>query len=129
MLALSFKEHAISDLSRHFMLDPSTLVPAVDALERKGLAKRGRDPRDRRRIPIALTERGADLLACVPLVDGDDPLFQSLSLMEDEQRQQLLMLMRELVGYMPDGENILKHVSSHMDWIHSHTEREITEIT
>ena len=125
MLALNFKEHTISDLSRHFLLDPSTLVPAIDALERKGYAKRGRDPNDRRRIPISLTERGAELLACVPLVDGDDPLFHSLNLMGDEQRHQLLMLMRELVGHMPDGENILERVSSRMDWVHSHTKREI----
>jgi DNA-binding MarR family transcriptional regulator len=34
------------------MLDPSTLVPAVDALERKGLAMRGQDPNDRRRNPL-----------------------------------------------------------------------------
>ena len=124
LLALSFEQHTISDLSRHFMLDPSTLVPAVDALERKGYAKRGRDPQDRRRVPISLTERGVELLSCVPLVDGDDPLFHSLNLLGDEQRQQLLTLMRELVGHMPEGDTILEHVSSRMDWIQSHTRRD-----
>ena len=125
LLALSFKEHTISDLSRHFMLDPSTLVPAVDALERKGYAKRGRDPLDRRRVPISLTESGAELLSCVPVVDGDDPLFHSLSLLGVEQSDQLLTLMRELVGHMPEGDRILDHVSSRLDWLRTRTQREV----
>jgi DNA-binding MarR family transcriptional regulator len=120
MRALSIEEHTISDLSRHFLLDPSTLVPTVDALERKGLAVRGRDPNDRRRVPISLTERGADFVASVPLVDAQDPLFQSLTLMGDERCQQLQTLLRDLVGLMPDGDEILRTVSSR---IHSQVDR------
>ncbi len=56
--ALDCREQTISKLSHHFMLDPSTLVPAVDALERKGFATRGRDPNDCRRVPLSLTARG-----------------------------------------------------------------------
>ena len=41
-------EKTLSELSRRFLLDPSTLVSSVDALERKKLIKRGHDPRDRR---------------------------------------------------------------------------------
>jgi DNA-binding MarR family transcriptional regulator len=108
----------------HFMLDPSTLVPAVDALERTGFATRGRDPNDRRRIPISLTERGAEFVACAPPVNGDAPLFHSLDLMGKEQRHQLLALLRELVSHMPEGEEILDSVSSRMNRLHSHTEWE-----
>ena len=78
MRALSVQEHTISELSQHFMLDPSTLVPAVDALERKGLARRGRDPSDRRRVPLSLTGRGAEFLSSVPIVDEEDLLATSL---------------------------------------------------
>ncbi|NIO39903.1 MAG: MarR family transcriptional regulator, partial [Burkholderiales bacterium] len=97
--ALSDQEQTISELSDTFMLDPSTLVPAVDALERKGLAKRGKDPNDRRRIPISLTEHGAEIIACVPTVDETDPLVRSLQQMEEEQCMQLLDLLRELVRH------------------------------
>jgi DNA-binding MarR family transcriptional regulator len=121
MHALSRRERTISELSQRFMLDPSTLVPAVDALERKGLARRGRDPNDRRRIPISLTERGAELAACVPMVDEDDPLVYGLDLMGDEQCQQFLALFRELVRHLPEGEDILAKVSSR---IPSQLERE-----
>ncbi len=117
MRALSVKQHTISELSQRFILDPSTLVPAVDALERKGLAKRGRDPKDRRRVPLSLTERGVELVSCVPIVGEDDPLAKSLEALSEEQRHQLLTLLRELVRHLPDGEEILHHVSSR---VHTH---------
>ena len=56
-----------SELSRKMMLTPATLVPAVDALERHGLIDRGRDPNDRRRTPLLLTERALELLKRVPV--------------------------------------------------------------
>jgi DNA-binding MarR family transcriptional regulator len=112
MHALSDQEQTISELSDTFMLNPSTLVPAVDALERKGLAKRGRDPEDRRRIPISLTERGAEIIACIPTVDENDPLVRSLQQMEAAQCQHLLELLRELVRHMPEGVDILQRVSA-----------------
>ena len=48
----------ISELSQRMSFDPSTLVRAVDALERKDLARRGTDSHDRRRNPITITEKG-----------------------------------------------------------------------
>ena len=48
----------LSDLSRRLSLAPATLVPVVDALELKGLVERGRDPLDRRRVPLYLTRGG-----------------------------------------------------------------------
>jgi len=53
--ALRRSARTISELSRTLMVDPSTLVPVVDALEQKELAVRGKDPHDRRRVPISLT--------------------------------------------------------------------------
>jgi DNA-binding MarR family transcriptional regulator len=112
MRLLSYQEHTISELSCKFMLDPSTLVPAVDALERKKLARRGRDPGDRRRNPLSLTEHGAECVAHVPIMDGQDSLVKSLNAMGDEQCQRLLMLLRELVRRMAGGEDVLHQVSS-----------------
>jgi DNA-binding MarR family transcriptional regulator len=94
-------------------------------LERKGYAVRGRDLQDRRRVPISLTDHGAELLSCVPVVDADDPLFHSLNLLGDERCDQLLTLMRELVGQMPEGDTILERVSSRMDWIQSRTQQDV----
>ncbi len=115
MLALSFEDLTISELSRKFRLTPSTLVPAVDALERKGLARRQRDPADRRRAPIGLTERGREVILHVPAVDSSDPLLESLSVLGPDHSRQLLELLREVVRHMPDGENILREVKVRLE--------------
>jgi DNA-binding MarR family transcriptional regulator len=112
MRLLRYEELTISELSRKFNLDPSTLVPAVDALERKRLARRGHDPNDRRCRPLSLTERGAELIAGTPAVDSQDSLVQSLTDMGDASWLQLLILLRELVRRMSGEEDILQQISA-----------------
>jgi DNA-binding MarR family transcriptional regulator len=110
--ALSHKRLTISELSQWLMVDPSTLVPVVDALERKAMVKRHRDQADRRRVPLSLTERGSAIVACVPAVDEHDPLVVSLRSMGEEDARQFLRLLRELVRNVPEGEEILRRVSA-----------------
>jgi DNA-binding MarR family transcriptional regulator len=43
-------------------LDPSGLVGAIDELERMGLVARRRDPADRRRYALGLTDEGTAML-------------------------------------------------------------------
>ena len=64
--ALRRQSFTIGEMSEIMIVDPSTLVPVVDALERKGLAERGRDPNDRRRVPISLTPQGMEVANCHP---------------------------------------------------------------
>jgi DNA-binding MarR family transcriptional regulator len=113
--ALRRSARTISELSRIMMLDPSTLVGVVDALERKGLAVRRRDPNDRRRVPISLTEQGAVIAAKHPmkghLAAQDNPLLQSIEAMGSERAELLLSLLREMVGHLPDGDDILLKVA------------------
>jgi DNA-binding MarR family transcriptional regulator len=42
-------------------VDPGTVSAALNRLERKGLVLRRRDPKDKRRASLGLTERGRDL--------------------------------------------------------------------
>lgn len=111
---LSHQSFTISDLSRRFMLDPSTLVPMIDSLERKGLVERGRDPNDRRRIPLSLTQEGKELLNTVSMYHEDDVLFQRLETMGEDRARQLLTLLREVVEGMPDGAEMLQSVSTRL---------------
>jgi MarR family transcriptional regulator, lower aerobic nicotinate degradation pathway regulator len=51
------------DIARRLGIDPTVLVGVVDELERRRLVERRRDPDDRRRYLLAVTETGAELLA------------------------------------------------------------------
>lgn len=115
----SHHAQTISELSRKMSLDPSTLVPAVDALERKGFVVRGRDPTDRRRIPLSITDEGRILLEHTVIMTDDDPLLLSLNNMGRGEQQQLLELLRKLIEGLPEGEMILQHINSR---IHLHME-------
>lgn len=118
--ALRFQSLTIAELSKLMMVDPSTLVSVIDVLARKGLAKRGRDPDDRRRVPISLTQKGIELLADYqaqgPFATEDNPLIESIEAMGEEKALQLLRLLRELVGYLPDGNDILDQVTTRVQF-------------
>jgi len=102
----------ISELSRKLGVDPSTLVPAVDALERKELILRQRDPNDRRRVPLSLTEAGQALTQQINMLADDDPILVGLRGMTAESRQRLLQLLCELTQHTPGGAVLLANVRS-----------------
>lgn len=54
-----------SDLARALTLDRSTMVAVIDQLERRGLVERRKDPEDRRRHALHLTDQGQQFLAAV----------------------------------------------------------------
>jgi len=111
---LAHQSFTLSELSRRFVVDPSTMVPVIDTLERKGLVTRGRDPNDRRRIPLTLTENGTALIQNMPFVHEDDLLFKTLDGMGEEKSRQLLSLLREVVKAMPEGEAMIQSISSRL---------------
>jgi DNA-binding MarR family transcriptional regulator len=109
----------IAELSKFLMVDPSTLVSVIDALVRKGLVQRKRDPNDRRRIPIMITEQGNTVVSMHPdhgPFTAENPLVQSIDALGFEKSQQLLLLLREVVSHMPDGNEILEHISKRVQY-------------
>lgn len=80
----------LSELSRTMALDPSTLVPTVDALQRRGLVQRERDPNDRRRHPISLLPEGHTLVDALPDITPDDPVLLGLDQLDAAQIAALL---------------------------------------
>src|SRR5690606_22027313 len=54
---------SMNDLAARLFLDKSTTSRVVDALERKGHAKREANPGDRRALRLNVTEPGAQLLS------------------------------------------------------------------
>src|SRR3954471_388736 len=89
---------AQSDLVREMGVAPSILVTLLNPLEADGLVARERDPGDRRRHLVTLTQSGEQLLASASRAqkDTEDALFASL---DDNQREQL----RSLLLALSDG--------------------------
>lgn len=76
-------------------LDPSGLVSVIDDLKRRGAVERERDPADRRRHTVRLTDQGRTLLEdCREAVRGVESEW--LRVLGVEQRQQLVAILRQL---------------------------------
>ncbi|MBL8146772.1 MAG: MarR family transcriptional regulator, partial [Anaerolineae bacterium] len=84
----------ISEASKLMMMDPSTLVPVVDALEARGMVERRKDPADRRRVPIHLTASGRQMLASMMDLHDGDSLMEALAHMGPDGALQLRDLLR-----------------------------------
>ena len=115
MRSLCRSHHTISELSRKFAVDPSTLVPVIDSLERKGLVQRQRDEQDRRRVPVALTDDGKQLFNRPMPVDHEDPFYKALSAMGKRRAGALRKLLMEVLAALPEGDTILHDVMSRLD--------------
>ena len=112
---LQFETLTISEISQRMGLDPSTLVRAMDSLERKGLAQRGHDKRDRRRNPLTITEKGTDLVGAVPVISGDDLTFQALQSLGVEDATKLRDLLRLFIQEFPEGQLVAGLMSGQID--------------
>ncbi len=110
MTTLHYHPLTLSDLSRKVQLDPSTVSTAVDALVRKGYLVRGQDPRDRRRMPLSLTESGTALLRTIPGLLHDDLLVDVMKQLGPARAAALRDLLREAVLLLPDGPTILSEM-------------------
>jgi DNA-binding MarR family transcriptional regulator len=94
---------SLSDLSKRMLLNPATLVPVVDALVKQAYVRRERDPHDRRRVQLSLSETGAALvqqLTCQPYQDSYHRAWQTLT---PAQQAQLLDLLQQIIMQMSES--------------------------
>lgn len=109
---LSHGVTSMAKISRLMGVAPSTLVYVVDGLVEKNLVRRGKDPNDRRREPLLLTKRGADLFARIPKMEMSSLLVKSLERMKRNRRRQLLELLNEFAEGLPSLELLRDHSES-----------------
>jgi DNA-binding MarR family transcriptional regulator len=96
----------MAEISRLMGVAPSTLVYVVDGLVKQKLVRRDKDPKDRRREPLLLEKKGADLFARIPKMDRSSILVKSLENMKESRRRELLLLLNEFVEGLPGSERL-----------------------
>lgn len=89
------------DLSRLLNLDPTTVVTVIDEMERNQHVERRRNPADRRRYNLILTDSGRETLAAADKVvtEVESAFFGMLA--EDEREVLRKMFGRMLAGRWP----------------------------
>jgi DNA-binding MarR family transcriptional regulator len=93
-----------SQLVQAMGMAPSMLVTLLNPLEAEGLVTRERDPGDRRRHLVTLTDAGARHLVSASRAqkEAEDALFASLDEAQREQLRALLIALRDGLGADPD---------------------------
>lgn len=96
----------IGELSEHLDVAARTMTSTVDGLARDGLVERRRDPRDRRAVLVAMTDRGAEVFAEATQIRNRyfDEIF---ALLDPADREELAIMLRKLAdaaGLPPPGE-------------------------
>ncbi|MFL5348256.1 MAG: MarR family winged helix-turn-helix transcriptional regulator [Hyalangium sp.] len=72
--ALQEGARSATDLARRWQVTPAVVTGVIDRLERRGLVRRAANPKDRRRLDLALTSKGLEMSRSV-----DDKLTRALA--------------------------------------------------
>ena len=91
-------QRAISD---HLGLDASDVVGVLDILEKAGMVERRRDPDDRRRHAVVLTESGEQASARLTVLRAEAE-SRVLAGLDPAERRQLAELLDRAVGVRTD---------------------------
>src|SRR3954471_9904660 len=96
---------AQGELIQEMGVAPSILLTLLNPLEAEGLVTRERDPGDRRRHLVTLTDAGARHLVSASRAqkEAEDALFASLDEAQREQLRALLIALRDGLGADPDN--------------------------
>jgi DNA-binding MarR family transcriptional regulator len=91
----SARPRKTKELAEYLGLAVNTVTDVVDALERKGLARRHRDDADRRVVRVELTEAGRD--AAETVARGHLDIYRTyLSALTAQEQETLLVLYRKI---------------------------------
>lgn len=101
----------LTELSRMLALEPASLTPVIDALERNALIQRGRDPSDRRRTPLTITLKAEGILDAFAEFDGRYSLTRALNELGTLRARECLVFMRDLLGLMTDNADMAENVA------------------
>jgi DNA-binding MarR family transcriptional regulator len=106
LMHLAGGEFSQRDLGARLGVDPSVLVALLNALEDRDLVRRRRDPADRRRHIVEITEAGAEAVTKLDAAIGrvEDEVFGDLTAQERDTLHALLARVRTTQAGPCDGE-------------------------
>ncbi|GMV41837.1 MAG: MarR family transcriptional regulator [Myxococcales bacterium] len=90
-------------VSQRVHLSPATVSGILDRLERDGLVVRERRSRDRRKVCLSMTPRGAELFTHLP-TPLQDAFLRRLSRLDATERVALLDALQRVVDLMEAGD-------------------------
>jgi len=82
-----------AEIGRWLFREPQTIVGLLNRMERKGLIRRVRDPKNRKIVTIEITEKGEELYKEAAAIGLIERVMSSLS---DKQRSHLMHRLRVL---------------------------------
>ena len=96
--------HALNPGALHqaTMVTSGAMTGRIDRLERAGLVERRPDPKDRRALTVALTERGFELIDEV-ITHHVANEARILSGLDAHEQEQLAELLKKLLATLPDS--------------------------
>ena len=97
------------EISDHLGLDASDVVGVVDILENAGMVQRRRDPQDRRRHAVVLTEKGERAAHHFEVLRARAEA-RALGALEPDERQQLADLLNRAVCRHVRSEDVSQSV-------------------
>lgn len=91
-----------TDLYRSLLLSSGAMTNRIDRLERAGLVRRERSESDRRRVLVALTDKGRATID--ELMDANVALLaDELAILDRDEQRQLADLLRRLLASLEEG--------------------------
>jgi DNA-binding MarR family transcriptional regulator len=108
---LEQRRSTIKALSQALMVEPATLVPVIGTLARHDFVRRGSDPRDRRRVPLELTQGGQEHLSRIPFVQEDDVIATYLRQLPAHERSAFLDHLRGLVTTIHGHDQAVRRIT------------------
>jgi DNA-binding MarR family transcriptional regulator len=91
-----------AQLARRAYMTPQSMIEVIDALERKGLIRRGPHPNHRRVYPATLTAKGRRVLAACD-VAVEEMEEEMLAELDTEERETLLASLKTCVRSLHAG--------------------------
>jgi len=90
------------EAARRLSIDRTSMVQALDELERRGLVERRADATDRRRNAVLLTRRGRDVMISGSRAT-DEAERRFLAVLPEPDRERLRRLLRRVAEAPPDS--------------------------